>query len=372
MPRLVVPSLFLPSDRSKSRSSSRWYGMIRWALPESLMRPGSRPSCSSWSTSSRNEAGSSTTPSAMTGTTWERAIPDGTRCSFRVMSPMMTVWPALLPPAYRTTKSARSARTSTNLPLLSSPHCIPTTTVAGTWQKPTRTAPPGPALFAAPVGPQNRAEKWGGSWGYGTNAQLPSGSQGAGHLLIRPARLCLLSAVRKFLRVFGGLDPTAAGHRYAVEIAGDDHVGEDLGGLVAELAFVGVALGEVGENEQPGPGLGRDVSRLSRGEVAVGGRQVAIPLEEGALAYDHVGLLGQGHRRVAQSGVHDEREPLTGPVRADLGQGDPPTADLQLAFALQPAHVRSRDAQLLQLLGKHAAPVGLFQPVAVGLGAVVE
>ena len=36
MPRLVVPSLFLPRKRSVTRSSSWWYGMIRCALPDSF------------------------------------------------------------------------------------------------------------------------------------------------------------------------------------------------------------------------------------------------------------------------------------------------------------------------------------------------
>src|SRR5262249_7442840 len=41
---------------------------------------------------------------------------------------MMTVCPALCPPAYRATTANRSDRTSTILPLPSSPHWAPTTT----------------------------------------------------------------------------------------------------------------------------------------------------------------------------------------------------------------------------------------------------
>ena len=40
MPRLVVPSLFLPRKRSVTRSSSWWYGMIRCAFPETPQEPG--------------------------------------------------------------------------------------------------------------------------------------------------------------------------------------------------------------------------------------------------------------------------------------------------------------------------------------------
>ncbi len=99
MPRLVVPSLALPSRRSMSMSSSRWYGMIRWALPDIFTRAnGSRPLASSPSSSPSSTCGSTTTPSAMTGVTCGYRIPEGMRCSLNTSSPTMTVWPALLPP----------------------------------------------------------------------------------------------------------------------------------------------------------------------------------------------------------------------------------------------------------------------------------
>src|SRR4051794_29097638 len=41
---------------------------------------------------------------------------------------MMTVWPALWPPAYLATTAKRSESTSTILPLPSSPHWAPSTT----------------------------------------------------------------------------------------------------------------------------------------------------------------------------------------------------------------------------------------------------
>ena len=43
MPRFVVPSLFLPSRRSVSASSSWWYGRIRCALPLTSSRLQSTP-----------------------------------------------------------------------------------------------------------------------------------------------------------------------------------------------------------------------------------------------------------------------------------------------------------------------------------------
>ena len=58
------------------------------------------------------------------------ARPAGIRCRI-VFSPSTTsVWPALLPPWKRTTMSASAARRSTTLPLPSSPHWAPMTTVA--------------------------------------------------------------------------------------------------------------------------------------------------------------------------------------------------------------------------------------------------
>ena len=48
----------------------------------------------------------------------------------------MMVWPALFPAEYRATIFAFSARRSTILPLPSSPHWPPTTTIAGIYKGP--------------------------------------------------------------------------------------------------------------------------------------------------------------------------------------------------------------------------------------------
>src|SRR3569623_1457621 len=54
-------------------------------------------------------------------------MPLGMRCS-AVFTPLITsVWPALWPPWKRTTPCAISVSQSTNLPLPSSPHWVPTT-----------------------------------------------------------------------------------------------------------------------------------------------------------------------------------------------------------------------------------------------------
>ncbi len=70
MPRLVVPSLFLPRYRSASWSSSWWYGMIRWALPLTSRRLVSMPLPAKVSTSASSTVGSTTTPLPITGVMW--------------------------------------------------------------------------------------------------------------------------------------------------------------------------------------------------------------------------------------------------------------------------------------------------------------
>src|SRR5690606_2768042 len=76
--------------------------------------------------------GSTTTPGPIRFTVPGCSTPDGTTCS-TVCSPSTTsVWPALLPPWKRTTRSARGDSQSTILPLPSSPHWAPTATRVAT------------------------------------------------------------------------------------------------------------------------------------------------------------------------------------------------------------------------------------------------
>ena len=98
MPRLVVPSLFLPRKRSVTRSSSWWYGMIRCALPDTRISPVSIPRDSSMSSSSNSTAGSTTTPLPMTGITHGYSTPLGTSWSLKTSPSTTIVWPALCPP----------------------------------------------------------------------------------------------------------------------------------------------------------------------------------------------------------------------------------------------------------------------------------
>ena len=56
-------------------------------------------------------------------------MPEGIECNTYFSRPTTTVWPALLPPWYRTTTLTWGVMISTTLPLPSSPHCAPITTM---------------------------------------------------------------------------------------------------------------------------------------------------------------------------------------------------------------------------------------------------
>src|SRR5688572_27079096 len=72
-----------------------------------------------------------TTPQPMTHRQPLCRMPEGIVCRTYFSRPTTTVWPALLPPWKRTTTFTCGVMTSTTLPLPSSPHCAPTTTMLG-------------------------------------------------------------------------------------------------------------------------------------------------------------------------------------------------------------------------------------------------
>src|SRR5690349_3439263 len=76
-----------------------------------------------------SEPGSMTTPQPMTHRRPLCRMPDGIVCSTYFSRPTTTVCPALLPPEKRTTTLTCGVMTSTTLPLPSSPHCAPITTM---------------------------------------------------------------------------------------------------------------------------------------------------------------------------------------------------------------------------------------------------
>src|SRR5712692_2837893 len=100
-----------------------WARLLTEIVP-STFTPASRRAA----TSVRKAIGSSTTPLPMTLRQPGRNTPQGTSCKMNFLLWMMTVWPALCPPPYRATMEKFSEKTSTILPLPSSPHCAPTMT----------------------------------------------------------------------------------------------------------------------------------------------------------------------------------------------------------------------------------------------------
>src|SRR2546425_11686110 len=104
--------------------------MIRCAFFEMNRLPSRlTPRWTSDSISSMSEPGSMTTPQPMMQRRPLWRMPDGIVCSTYFSRPTTTVWPALLPPEKRTTTSTCGVMTSTTLPLPSSPHCAPITTM---------------------------------------------------------------------------------------------------------------------------------------------------------------------------------------------------------------------------------------------------
>src|SRR3990172_5181445 len=131
MPRRVVPAAMPPFAFSSRSSIVLCHGITRCA--RSLIRRLSTeyPRARRASSSSTSCPGSTTTPLPITFSTPRRMIPLGRRRKANCSSPTCTVWPAFAPPLNRTTRSDSSARTSTILPLPSSPNCGPTTAVPG-------------------------------------------------------------------------------------------------------------------------------------------------------------------------------------------------------------------------------------------------
>src|SRR5918992_1280097 len=96
-------------------------------------------------------------------------MPDGIRWNFHLTPSRTIVWPALLPPWKRITRSACSAKRSVILPLPSSPHWAPTITipaiavVQSSWR------------FSWPAGPRSAVE--------GALVVAPHGQRLAAHLV---------------------------------------------------------------------------------------------------------------------------------------------------------------------------------------------
>src|SRR5215467_12543071 len=154
----------------------------------------------------------------------------------------------------------------------------------------------------------------------------------------------------------------AGGNGDPVQVVGQhDLAAEGRRCLVGEplAVTVLVALGEVGEDQQPCPGLGRDTPGLPGGEVPVVTRQRGLGVSEGGLTHHHVRAVGEGERAIAQPGIHDDREPLARSWLADLLKVHQPVTGDQVPLALQPPDGRAGDAQGGELAGQHPPPIGL-------------
>src|SRR5688500_10688304 len=106
---------------------------MTWALALTFRSATSTPRARSPSSSRNSASGETTTPLAITEVAPGVRMPLGSRW-VAYFSPSITmVWPALWPPLVRTTKSMGSvvASRSVALPLPSSPHWAPSTTIAG-------------------------------------------------------------------------------------------------------------------------------------------------------------------------------------------------------------------------------------------------
>src|SRR5215218_5665900 len=103
--------------------------MIRCALALIFRPERSMPFARRSSSSSVSTFGSITTPLPIAHGLPGYRIPDGIRWNFHFTPSRTIVWPALLPPWKRITRSAFSARRSVILPLPSSPHWAPMMTM---------------------------------------------------------------------------------------------------------------------------------------------------------------------------------------------------------------------------------------------------
>ena len=132
MPRPVVPIRRLPRNRSATLSRARWCGMIRCASEEMTRREVSTPRSSRPASSPISTSGSMTTPLPMTGVQPGVRIPDG----MQVQRELLAVRrdhrvPGVVAALVADDVVHRPPSRSVALPLPSSPHWAPISTIAG-------------------------------------------------------------------------------------------------------------------------------------------------------------------------------------------------------------------------------------------------
>src|SRR5690606_8868481 len=129
-----------------------------------------------------------------------------------------------------------------------------------------------------------------------------------------------------------------------VAVAGGDGVGVDLAGLGDEGVGVGVALGEVGEDEAAHAGVAGDRGGLDGGEVAVVVGEVGVVVEVGRVALENAGAAGQTDGDLADAGVTHDGELLAWARQAHVLEADGAAVGLGRALGDQLADLRAAHA----------------------------
>ena len=104
-------------------------------------------------------------------------------------------------------------------------------------------------------------------------------------------------------------------HRNAVQVVSEhDRAAERRGGLLGELLVPGVlvALREMREDKQPRSRIGGDAAGLPGGQVPYSRASAASVSAKVDSHTSMSALIRERERTVAEPGVHDERETLTG------------------------------------------------------------
>lgn len=170
-----------------------------------------------------------------------------------------------------------------------------------------------------------------------------------------------------------GRSPFETGRdRDAVEIVRHDDVVELVAGFGGERVRVAVATREVGEHESSSTSASGEPSGFSGGEVAVLGRQVLLGRQEGRLAHEQIGTVGEFEGAVAPRGVHDESERLTAPGFAHIFDPHGAPVDLEASASLQASDFGTGDPVRRQPIREHPPAVGFLHPPAERVDTVFE
>lgn len=133
-----------------------------------------------------------------------------------------------------------------------------------------------------------------------------------------------------------------------------------------------VTLGEMSEDETACSGFRCDPCGLASGEMPVFLGQSGIGIQKGRLDDEQVDTGGKLPHAVAELGVHDERDALAIARFADLVQGYGAPVVAYRPFPLQLADKWSGQAECIEPILQHAAPIGLGKSIAEGIHRMRE